>query len=463
MRPERPLNQPLPAASLWRYAAPGLPLAMPTVAVYVLLPTWYAEQFALPLALIGAILLLTRLFDVVTDPLIGLLLDRRPLQSPRSPMLAGALLCTPALILLVNPPESLAAAALVSGLLMLYLGWTLIQIPYLAWLTQLHDDSLQRNRAAGAREALTLAGLLISAAFPALSALAELPLHTGLNLLVLTTLLVGVAAFRALWRLPAGRIDAGELQRPQLSLLRENRLAMRLLSGWFLNGLANGLPAVLFPLFVSAFLGGDEADRGRFILLYFASAVLSLPVWLWLSRYISRSRLWCLAMLLAIMAFAPAPLLDPSRIDWFVPICVITGAALGADLTLPHVIQAEVADWDRYRFRAARTGLLFACWNMATKLALALSAGCAFMLLGASGFAASAPEPLWLLAVIYALLPCVFKAMAIGLLWRFPLQQGHHRAIRRRLARRHPKERGDANTADDDGDHPTGRMQRYEN
>ncbi|MFC6669174.1 DUF3833 family protein [Marinobacterium aestuariivivens] len=132
-------------------------------------------------------------------------------------------------------------------------------------------------------------------------------------------------------------------------------------------------------------------------------------MWLKISRRFARPRLWCLAMLGAIAAFALAPLLTPATAAAFVPICLITGAALGADLTLPHVIQAEISDWDRYRFGRERNGILFACWNMATKLALALSAGFAFVVLGASGFEDGQPEPLWLLAMIYALLPCVCK------------------------------------------------------
>jgi len=462
-RPEqRVRDQPLAPALIWRYAALGLPLALPTVAVYVLLPTWYAEAFGLPLTLIGLLLLLTRLLDVLTDPLIGLMLDHVPGVSPRLPILAGALLCAPALLLLVNPLQHQAAASLAVGLLLLYLGWTLIQIPYLAWLPRLHDDSLQRNRAASAREVLALGGLLLSAAFPAVSALAGLDTRQGLNLLMLVTLAAGLVGIRLLWPVPAAQaqIRSTGSGRASLSLFRDNRLALRLLLGWFVNGLANGFPAVLFPLFVSAYLGGDDRDRGLYILIYFGAAVLSLPLWLRLSRRVPRSRLWCLAMLIAILAFATAPMLSPTTAAAFIPICLVTGAALGADLTLPHVIQAEVADWDRLRFRQARTGLLFACWNMATKLALALSAGIAFLLLGASGFEVAAPDPLWLLGLIYALLPCVCKSVAVALLWHFPLQPGHHRAIRQRLARLTHTEPCDDETADRSAAHPKpGRMQ----
>ncbi len=138
--------------ALWRYGALGMPLALPTIAVYVLLPTWYAEHMALGLVHIGFTLLLTRLFDVLTDPLVGLFIDRRPQVRLTTLTLIGGLICAPALLLLVNPVQQQPAASL-----LLYAGWTLIQIPYLAWLPRLHPDSAERNRAAGYREAMALA------------------------------------------------------------------------------------------------------------------------------------------------------------------------------------------------------------------------------------------------------------------------------------------------------------------
>ncbi|MFC6669173.1 MFS transporter [Marinobacterium aestuariivivens] len=253
-RPRHP-TAPLTTDSLRRYGALGLPLALPTVAVYVLLPTWYFETTGLSLTLIGALLLFTRLFDVVTDPLIGLAIDRYPAIRPARPILIGGLLCAPALWLLVNPLADQAALSLLAGLLLLYLGWTLIQVPYLAWLPRLHDDSHERNRAAGFREAMTLAGLVLSAALPAAASLAGFDVQQGLNLLVLVTLLIGAFAVRALGQLPAGRLPSQASSDGGWRLFRENRLALRLLTGWFVNGLANGFPAILFPLFVSAWLG----------------------------------------------------------------------------------------------------------------------------------------------------------------------------------------------------------------
>ncbi|WP_442934803.1 MFS transporter [Nitrincola sp. A-D6] len=108
----------------------------------------------------------------------------------------------------------------------------------------------------------------------------------------------------------------------------------------------------------------------------------------------------------------------------------------GADLALPHAIQAEVTDWDKFRYRRRQTGLLFALWNAATKLALALAALVALGLLELAGFNAEMSAPVLALGLIYALLPSVLKGIAIIILWQFPLKSRHHKSIMYRLTQR---------------------------
>ncbi|MGZ9035354.1 MAG: MFS transporter, partial [Rhodospirillales bacterium] len=76
------------------YALPAFALAMPTIPAYVYLPTFYAETLGLGLAAVGAVLLVARGLDVLTDPLIGIASDRLPTRwGRRKPwIVAGALL-----------------------------------------------------------------------------------------------------------------------------------------------------------------------------------------------------------------------------------------------------------------------------------------------------------------------------------------------------------------------------------
>ena len=60
------------------YGAIAFPLAGAFIALQVLVPTHYAETTALSLSTIGTIMLVARLWDTITDPLIGFLSDKNP-------------------------------------------------------------------------------------------------------------------------------------------------------------------------------------------------------------------------------------------------------------------------------------------------------------------------------------------------------------------------------------------------
>ena len=73
------------------YGLLGLPLAFVALPLYVHLPHVYASRYGMPLATLGAVLLLARLLDAVTDPWLGHLSDRLQARSPRHVLLAASL------------------------------------------------------------------------------------------------------------------------------------------------------------------------------------------------------------------------------------------------------------------------------------------------------------------------------------------------------------------------------------
>ena len=65
----------------WRLAAlgsPALPLAAMSIPLMVYLPPYYASEMGLGLGAVGTIFMVTRLWDMVTDPLMGVISDRFP-------------------------------------------------------------------------------------------------------------------------------------------------------------------------------------------------------------------------------------------------------------------------------------------------------------------------------------------------------------------------------------------------
>lgn len=75
------------------------------------------------------------------------------------------------------------------------------------------------------------------------------------------------------------------------------------------------------------------------MIVYFGAAVIAAPLWPWLVRRHAKHRVWCWAMLYACAVFVLALLLREGDLVAFAAICVLSGAALGADLSLPTAIR----------------------------------------------------------------------------------------------------------------------------
>ena len=158
-----------------------------------------------------------------------------------------------------------------------------------------------------------------------------------------------------------------------------------------------------------------------FLLLYFLSAALALPLWTRLAARIGESRAWLSAMLLAVVAFLWTAQLTTGAMLPFAVICVLTGAALGADLALPPALLAGVIGSAGHG--GEYEGSYFGLWSWVTKMNLALAAGISLPLLGWLGYTPGTTEAsaLSALTLAYAVLPCGLKICAALVLWRAPL------------------------------------------
>jgi Na+/melibiose symporter-like transporter len=435
----------LSRSTLTAYALPGFALAMPTIPAAVFLPSLYGTELGLAAA--GTALLAARAADVLTDPLVGALSDRwRTRWGRRKPwMLAGALMGGWSLIQLFQPPAEVTAGYVLVWSVLLYLGWTMINVPYTAWGAELSGDYHERARITSAREGVMVFGIFAAGTVPVWAAGAGLTERDALAIISwMAIALGGPFILLALWRVPDRLperprdvpVASWTALRATANAVAGNRPFVRLLTAWFINGLANGIPSTLFLLYLEHRLLADQTERGVLILIYFLSAVAAIPAWLALSRRVGKHRTWCWSMIVTCAAFAFVPVIAPGGVWAFGAVCVVTGVGLGADLAIPPALQADVVDFDTLRTGHRRAGLFFALWGMATKLALAGAVGIAFPALAAFGFdpkGGSTETGLVALGVIYAAIPVVLKSVAISIVWSFPITAERHRVIRVRL------------------------------
>ncbi|HYO28706.1 MAG TPA: MFS transporter [Azonexus sp.] len=391
------------------YGLLGLPLAFAALPIYVHVPRFYAETAGMELALLGAILLGTRLLDAGIDPWLGWLADR----VPRPTMVALALVpFALGFVALLNPPAENAALWLIGSLTLTYIGFSAASVAYQAWGVDIGPTSALRTRLTAAREGFGLLGVVLAAGLPVLLAS---DLDAGIARLswVLPPLLL-IAAATTFSRVGVGQPvpAASQPLLPSLRRVMADAAFRRLLGVFVANGIASALPATLFLFFVADVLQQEKAS-GPLLALYFVAGAASLPLWVKLSARFGRVHAWLGAIVLSIVAFAGASQLGSNDLALFAVICIASGLALGADLALPAAIAADLGE------RQGQAGACFGVWNLVAKLNLALAAGLALPLLALLGYVPGSGEGLASLTFAYALLPLGFKALAGILLWRW--------------------------------------------
>ena len=413
--------------SAWRLSAYGLasiPLAMAALPIYVNVPKFYSDVIGLNLAVIGGLLLAARLFDAIQDPLLGYWSDlTRDSQWGRHIwLMAGTPLLALSMLGLFNPPalsQTMMMWWLMAMLLVVYTAFSMIQISYQAVGAELSDDKIERTRVTSYREGFGLIGVFLAAALPQVLT-QQFGAREGyaifaMMFIPLIFFLVGLTV----WLAPKPIARTQTVVKNALAnmlLPLKNMHFKPLLLVFVFNGIAASIPATLVLFFIEDVIKAPQYSA-QFLIAYFAAGAAGMPLWVWLSGRIGKSRAWLVGMILSIVAFVWAYTLGAGDIAAFMVICALSGLGLGADLSLPPSILADVIDEDTKRGLGRNEGAYFGLWNLVSKFNLALAAGIALptlALLGSVPGAAVADDAasLTYLAMIYALLPCALKAIA---------------------------------------------------
>ena len=409
------------AASAWRggwsqglsYGALGLPLAFVALPLYVVLPNHYASEFGIPLVTLGALLLGARLFDAIADPFIGRWVDlgfTRRAGVVRITATVAAVVLALGFRGLFFPPVQGATALLIwcgALLAVTYLGYSVLAVLHQAWGARLGGDEGQRARIVSWREGLALVGVLVASVLPSVAGLSVT------SMVFTAALAVGVAL---LWRAPRAQQGATPTRAMRLTEPLATPAFRRLLAIYLVNGVASAVPATLVLFFIRDRLQA-QAFEPLFLASYFAAGALSMPLWVRAVAWLGLARAWLLGMALAIVTFAWAAFLGAGDVAAYTAVCLASGVALGADLTLPGALLAGVIQQQGHGQRLE--GAYFGWWNFATKLNLALAAGIALPLLALFGYLPGSRDAsaLQALTLAYCLLPCALKLIASALLW----------------------------------------------
>ena len=407
-------------------------------------PAFYSGDLGVPLASVGVAIALSRLLDVVTDPLIGSLSDRLRIPGGRRKpwMIIGAPLFLFSLWKIFVPGPEVSAAYLLFWSAALYLGFTLIDLPHKAWGAEISTDYDERTRITSWREAIATAGqvaLLAGLVWLAADGIeaASTQLHFIAIAVVFTLpLLLALCVFFVQERSPEYYVHSNRSTWAGFAIVARNPAFLRMIGCvlLFVSGVA--VQGTLHRL-VLADVMLDESRFSLMILLENLGTLVAVPVWLALSVRLGKHRaLMGAALWLAIWSL-PLVFLREGDANLLTTIIIIRGSSFASILFIANSIAADVIDVDTLESGEQRSGLFFAVWGMAIKLSLALGVVLATVLPSLAGYSPSeAAIPLQIqsrLMLIYGVLPALLMALGALFLFRFPITKARHDEVRSEL------------------------------
>lgn len=438
-------TSPLTPRRLLSYALTELPLSMAATPIALFITPFYARDVGLSLAAIGTILMLARISDVITDPLVGQASDRtRTRLGRRKPwILLGAPLTALSVWMLFVPSGPVGNAYFALWLTLLWLGWTLVAIPYYAWGAELSLDYHERTRIASLRTALGVTGTLTAICLPLVGerlfgygdALGE-----SLRMIATAVLALFALAMLLLGRVPEGRpIESRRITLAEgFRAMSRNGPFKRLMTGFTL---AAAGPAIGGPLYVLYVVHVLEASVSSYVVLlaFYLSNLAGVVLWNAVARRVGKHRAWLLGMGVAIVAQPGYAFLGPGDLYWMMLVFVVLGIGIGSFSALPAAMKADVVDLDRLRSGEDRTALFFSMWSLTNKLVLAFAAGFALNLVSWFGFRANGengPEQLLALKLVFIWLPVAFYLVALAVMWGYPISEERQRRLIELLERK---------------------------
>ena len=404
-----------PRPSLPSFAMFGGFLAAAGLPIYIFAPTFYAENYGVGLTAIAAVLFWLRLLDAVQDPLFGWISERLGRERGFWIGFAGFILVGAMILLFAIPPRTAPLLWFALSMTGLFSAFSFLTINFYAQgITAAASLPGEHMQVAAWRETGALIGVCLAAVTPGL-----LVLWTQAPML---SFALGFAAigFLSLWVMRRQWVGPTQRMPSNFKLIWQDLLARRLLVLAFVNALPVAVSSSLFLFFVTHRLQAT-AWAGALLLVFFLSAAASAPIWAALARRYGTRRALLGSMSLAITIFAVVGFLGTGDVGIFALVCVISGASIGADLTLMPAAFAQ-----RLAVIAPNGAQGFGLWSLMNKLTLALAAIALFPLLEMAGFDATASnqtgQALFTLTFLYAACPLFLKLVAILLLIKTPLQ-----------------------------------------
>ena len=444
------------------YALPVAVISLLYGGALVVLQGIYAKNYGLSLSTIAAVILFARLFDAITDPIIGYYSDRyHARRGTRKPFIVvgGIALIVSATYLFI-PPDDVSDTYVLFWFLMFYLGYTLFSIPHYAWGCEISNGSQDSTRIFSMRSLLMVSGVLIFYSLP------QLPFFEGsefspdiLHFAVCLAAVLFIPAFAlsifcvpntrlGINRLPkAGEGVVADISSLAISLpglwksLKYNKPLLILLGALLFWGVATGSWAGLLFIYIDNFLGMGESFS-IVALLGTAFGMFGVAMWSAVTIRLGKIVTWVISSFITIISMLAMLLLDPEEQNIAVLLIVVMLIFLGSissTLIVPALL-SDIADYGEWKAGNAQSGSYFSIFFLVIKINDAVGVAIGLAVAGLFGFSVlnqeHSSEAVLGLQLGAIWLPVVLMLLSILIIIKIPIDSRRHEIIRKALARR---------------------------
>ena len=366
-------------------------------------PLFFTNVFGLTFADTAALMLLARLFDVVTDPLMGSIADRTQSRwgTYRPWIIFGAIPFGLIFALLFFTPELGMTGKRVWAYtlyLLMMAVYTMVNVPYGSLLGVMTEDDNQKNQFSAFRMVGAYAmGFITLLSFPYLQKLID---GTDQHQYAVLGVVFGIVA-------AAMTLACGLLTKERCKPVRAEKFSFRQYGDLFRNrpwvymtlvavctNFFNGFRYAAAGYMLTYCLGGD-VTVGKLIINYtvfMAFSEVTCMIFGALSpaftRWVGSKRMafvWASVICCVFSIgyfFIP---MNPAYIWLMVAVSVLTSIGAGLYSPLLWSMYADVADYATEKNGTSSTGLIFSSGTMAQKLGGAISGSLIALLLGMAG------------------------------------------------------------------------------
>ena len=408
---------------------------------------FFTDTLGLSPGLAGTALAVARLWDAVTDPLMGMISDRtRTRWGRRRPyLLAGAPLLLAGTAVLFVDPGLRTSGGLFAWAVIVYslanTAYTVAFIPYNSLTPDLAPGSDQRTVLTGYRMAFAVIGTLIGAAgFPALVAAlgpgAPGYVRAGLvtGAIVCAGLLVTFVMVREPPRPAAPRGTAGIDLRPVLRALG-NRAFLLVLIPWTLHMAGISLVSLMVAYYFK-YVHGDEGLSAIALGVLLVAVLASIALWVLAGKRLEKRTCYNLGMVWFCLCLLAAATFGQHSVPFTLVVIGLAGIGLATNYVFPWSMLPDAIDAGTAASGRRDEGVYYGLWTLLQKGGQALAPLIAGHTMDVTGYVANAtqtPAALTGIRLLVGPFPAVFFAAAVAVLTAYPITRAAHAKLQERL------------------------------